>query len=146
MELSVFRTRNNGNATEGKLYINGEFQCYTLEDEPRENKVMGETRIPAGRYRVRLRTEGGHHQKYAAKFGFHKGMLHVTNIPNFEYVLIHIGNTEKDTAGCILVGKSVENYVLHSSTVAYIDLYQKVIGAFDKDELVFITIKDEKNG
>lgn len=143
MELTVQRIENNGKATTGRLYINGAFQCCTLEDEPREVKVMAETRIPAGRYEIKLRTFGGHHTKYSEKFGFHKGMLWLQDVPNFKDILIHIGNTEKDTAGCLLVGKVVNNFTLLQSTIAYEELYKKVIAAFDKCEEVFITINDE---
>ncbi len=111
MELTVLRYASGEESTLGLLYIDKKFACYTLEDEHRDVKVMGETRIPAGRYQVKLRTEGSHHLRYQQKFpDIHKGMLHVTNVPNFQWILIHIGNDDDDTAGCLLVGDtSVSN-------------------------------------
>jgi hypothetical protein len=119
-------------------------ECYTCEDEKREQKVMHETRIPAGTYEIKLRTFGGHHEKYKVKFTFHRGMLWLQDVPGFKDILIHIGNDDDDSSGCILVGMSadlVKGY-LSQSTVAYKKLYQKVIAELEKGK-VFIEIKDE---
>jgi hypothetical protein len=101
MEIDVIRFNSKEDFTDGLLYINGEFQVYTLEDEDRTVKVFGETRIPNGRYQVKFRNVGGFHERYLKKYGadFHKGMLWVKNVPNFEYILIHVGNDDDDTAG-----------------------------------------------
>ena len=122
---------------------------FVLEDEERTVKVFGETRIPEGVYEIKLRTEGGFHQKYLEKFGneFHKGMLWLQNVPNFEYVLIHIGNTDDDTAGCLLVGDGcTENITkdgqLQGSTSAYKRLYPIIIDRLLDGEQVFIEIKN----
>ena len=59
-------------------------------------------------------------------------MLHVQNVPGFEDILIHIGNTERDTAGCLLVGKGATSngpLLITSSKIAYVELYQKVSAA-----------------
>src|SRR5688500_19899161 len=98
MKLTVLRFYDNGKSTSGLLFIDGKFECYTLEDEHRDVKLKGETRIPCRQYDLGLRTEGGHHEKYSKKFPKdHVGMLHVLDVPNFQYILIHIGNTEGDT-------------------------------------------------
>jgi len=105
MRLKLQRYSDNGESTLGLFYIDNQFKCYTLEDGFRKEKVPGETRIPSGVYEVTLRTEGGMHERYLKKFpGFHKGMIWLRNVSNFEYVLIHIGNSSDDTNGCILVG------------------------------------------
>ena len=75
-------------------------------------------------------------------------MLHILDVPDFEYILIHIGNTDDDTAGCLLVGDTINNNTVNdgflgSSTSAYTRLYKKVIKAFDRGEKVFITYEDE---
>jgi|GEM_PF-212913 len=107
MKLKVVRYSSGKHDTLGKFYINDKFYCYTLEDEHRESKVRGETRIPAGTYKVTLRTTGGFHATYTRKYKkMHKGMLWVRKVPNFEYILIHTGNTDKDTMGCLLVGEA----------------------------------------
>ena len=145
MELKVLRYSDNGESTLGLLFVDGKFECYTLEDEARTQKVWGETRIPEGRYEVKFREEGGHHAKYMRRFGdFHKGMLHVQNVPNFEYILIHIGNDDDDTAGCLLVGNKANNNqhgvgYIESSTDAYTKLYDKVSKALVNGEEVHIS-------
>ena len=132
----------------GALHINGEFECHSLEDRYRTVKVKGETRIPKGIYKIGLRTVGGHHAKYSAKFpSLHKGMLQVLDVPNFEYILIHIGNGEEDTMGCLLVGLEANNNKLYkgqitSSTSAYTALYGKVIKAIEEGEEVTIEYVD----
>lgn len=143
MEIIVSRDKNNGDTTIGRMFIDGEFECWTLEDQPNEKKVYGETRIPAGTYEVKLRTEGTTHEAYKKRFqNVHKGTLHLQDIPGFKYVLIHIGNTDEDTLGCILVGNSVKDWKLVDSTKAYLKMYQKVSEALLEGEKVTITLQD----
>jgi len=93
MEITIDRLQDNGHSTIGVMKIDGVFEAFTLEDTYHAIKVPGETRIPAGKYDIKLRTEGGLHNKYKAKFGsMHKGMLWLQNVPGFEWVYIHIGN------------------------------------------------------
>jgi len=148
MKLLLERFHKSDDFTIGKLFIDGTFECYTLEDEFRSVKVMHETRIPAGMYEIKLRTFGGHHEKYKLKFPeFHKGMLWLQNVPNFKDILIHIGNTDEDTSGCLLLVKEVNLLTGYGSksTQAYIEMYKKVIAAFNKNEKVTIEVKDETN-
>ena len=153
MKLKVLRFSSQEDSTSGLLFLEGnkglEFLCYTLEDEARALKVKGETRVPAGIYKVILRTEGGFHNKYKKKYGgFHKGMLHVTNVPNFEYILIHTGNTDEHTAGCLLVGDSQENNIIikdgfiGKSVNAYKRIYPNISKALEKGEDVSIEYVD----
>lgn len=146
MHIELKRTWEDEDATAGKLYVDGEFVCYTLEDEARTEKVYGETRIPAGLYDVKLRKEGGFHERYKQRFpDMHRGMLHITDIVGFQYVLIHIGNTDDDTAGCILVGLDVDrhNFILRRSTQAYKALYPMVRDALERGEDVKIHITED---
>ena len=137
MKLKVLRFSSQEDSTSGLLFLEEnqeiKFLCYTLEDEKRDVKVRGETRVPTGTYKLELRTEGGFHNKYKDRYGkFHKGMLHVTNVPNFEFILIHTGNTDEHTAGCLLVGDSQENNVIvkdgfiGKSTNAYKRIYPDI--------------------
>lgn len=143
MKLSVDRFKNNDDTTLGRLYIDDQFECYTLEDEPRKEKVYGEMRIPAGTYKIIFRKEGGFHERYLKRFPvFHIGMLWVTNVPGFEYILIHCGNTDKDTAGCLLVGEKIENWTLLNSVKAYENMYKQVAAALLTGENVTIEYKD----
>ena len=147
MELKVIRMYSADDFTIGSLYEEGEdrkFLCFTLEDEARVEKVYGETRIPAGRYQVTLRTVGGFHNRYKKKFpNMHKGMLWVRNVPGFEYILIHIGNNDEHTAGCLLVGRTADmNGMIGRSTLAYEDIYPGIAEALLNDEEVWITYED----
>lgn len=132
MLITVRRIKSNLDATLSAVFVNDEFQCFGLEDEYREDKIPAETRIPQGVYDIRLRTVGGFHGRYSKKFDFHEGMLELVDVPNFKYVLIHIGNTDEDTAGCLLVGQGANSgseLSLTNSRKAYIHLYLKVISA-----------------
>ena len=156
MKLKVLRFSSQEDSTSGLLFLEGdlglEFLCYTLEDEARALKIKGETRVPAGIYEIKLRTEGGFHEKYKKRFGgLHKGMLHVTNVPNFEWILIHTGNTDEHTAGCLLVGDSQENNTIikdgfiGKSTNAYKRIYPDIAKAIKKGEDVIIEYIDLDN-
>tara|TARA_R110002074_G_C12080904_1_gene622852 strand:- start:34 stop:501 length:468 start_codon:yes stop_codon:yes gene_type:complete len=149
MKLKVLRFSSQEDSTSGLLFLEEnqemKFLCYTLEDEKRDVKVRGETRVPAGIYKLELRTEGGFHNKYKDRYGkFHKGMLHVTNVPNFEFILIHTGNTDEHTAGCLLVGDSQENNVIvkdgfiGKSTNAYKRIYPDISKAISEGKEVTI--------
>ena len=125
------------------------FLCYTLEDEYRDTKVYSETRIPAGIYNIEFRNEGGFNNKYSKRFSdIHVGMLHITNVPGFEYILIHCGNTDEHTAGCLLVGDSQENNSLvkdgfiGKSSQAYKRIYPKIAKALQAGEEVKIEYID----
>lgn len=145
MELRVIRYCSREDWTLGMLMEDRTFLCYTLEDEHREEKVMSETRIPAGRYRITLRKVGGHHKRYTDKFpNMHKGMLWVRDVPNFEYILIHIGNTEKHTAGCLLTGLTSDSNkgIIGRSTDAYKAIYPRIAEALENGEDVFITYEN----
>ena len=145
MELRVIRYCSRENFTLGMLMEDRTFLCYTLEDEHREEKVMHETRIPAGRYRITLRKVGGHHARYTDKFpNMHKGMLWVRDVPNFEYILIHIGNTEEHTSGCLLTGLTSDSNkgTIGRSTDAYKSIYPRIAEALENGEDVFITYEN----
>jgi len=130
--IEVLRYSSGIDSTLGILSENGpegrEFLAYTLEDEFREEKVSAETRIPEGTYDVRLRTTGGFHSRYAAKFGdWHKGMLHVQDVPGFEYILIHTGNTDEHTMGCLLVAdSSTQNITKDGFIGASVSAYKRI--------------------
>ena len=130
--IEVLRYSSGVDSTLGILSENGpdgrEFLAYTLEDEFREEKVSAETRIPEGTYDVKLRTTGGFHSRYAAKFGdWHKGMLHVQDVPGFEYILIHTGNTDEHTMGCLLVAdSSTQNITKDGFIGASVSAYKRI--------------------
>tara|TARA_R110001599_G_scaffold46850_1_gene136729 strand:- start:21213 stop:21674 length:462 start_codon:yes stop_codon:yes gene_type:complete len=145
MKLQVLRFSSESDSTNGLLFDVTEgvkFLAYTLEDEKRDEKVMSETRIPAGTYEVKLRTEGGHHNKYSSRYGsMHKGMLWLQDVPNFKWILIHCGNTDEHTAGCLLVGDSQENNQIKengfigSSSNAYKRIYPSIAEAIENEKV-----------
>jgi len=133
MKLQVVRTQFGTDATNGILLVNNVFEAYTLEDQYQAVKVMHETCIPEGTYEIKFRTVGGFHEKYKKKYGnAHYGMLHLQDVPNFTYILIHAGNTDEHTSGCLIVGESQQDldisddgFIGHSGK-AYSKLYNKV--------------------
>lgn len=154
MIVKLLRYNSEADYTSGMFFIDGKFECFSIEDEKRTEKVWGETCIPDGTYNISLRKEGSFHQRYLKKFGssFHKGMLCVSNAPDwkivtpnmeFQYILIHIGNDDDDTAGCLLTGSvaySDKNQV-DRSTDAYKRLYPKIANALAKGHEVKIIVQ-----
>lgn len=146
MNITVDRFVSDSESTISRISVDNKFICFGLEDEFRAVKKLKETRIPAGTYKMAVRTQGKHHQQYKERFkDIHKGMLEILNVPNFTDILIHCGNTHTDTEGCLLVGTSAhteaDNMSVSSSGVAYQKLYPLVIGAAEAGNLS-ITILD----
>ena len=107
MKMKLRRTFKGTEYTIGKLYLNDEYFCDTLEDvvRPEGRKIAGKTAIPTGEYKVVL-TESKR---------FKKLLPLLMNVPNFTGVRIHSGNTHHDTEGCILVGENkVKGRVINS--------------------------------
>lgn len=152
MNLKLFRYSSGQETTLGLLMRmdtpRPQFMAYTLEDEYRSEKVYGETRIPAGTYRLILRGFGGHHDRYKTRFTFHKGMIEIQGVPGFTDVLIHIGNRDDDTAGCILVGDGSNSNIpeegsITSSTRAYRRIYPLIADGILRDDESTLEILDE---
>jgi hypothetical protein len=118
--------------------------CWTLEDEPRERKIPGETCIPAGRYRLKLRKFGGMYERYRVRYPWNEpGMLWLQDVPGFEDVLVHCGNHKNDTRGCVLVGLGAFVYgALSQSIEAYHELYKRVSDALLKSDGVYLEVKN----
>ena len=150
MELTLKRIARRETYTIGHLYIDGVYFCDTIEDTDRglrqslpesvnrSKKRFGATAIPTGRYQVTL---GIKSPKFSKKkqYDFCGGYLpRLINVPAFEGVLIHIGNTAKDTEGCILVGRNTKVGMVLDSTATFRALYARLKGAKDK---IFITIE-----
>jgi len=143
MNLVLKRKRNNGDTTIGNLR-DGFLSMHTLEDEPREVKVKGETRIKAGTYEILERKViSPKTKKYRNRFPWFNWHLELQDVPNFKYVYIHIGNKDEDTDGCILVGEEASGNRIIRSTEAFSRLYHYIMGALNSGERVFISIIDE---
>tara|TARA_Y100001937_G_scaffold120083_1_gene176745 strand:- start:1024 stop:1503 length:480 start_codon:yes stop_codon:yes gene_type:complete len=152
MRLELYRYSSKKDSTLGLLFlINDEtnkkdFLCFTLEDEKREVKVYGETRIPKGTYKIEYRKEGGHHNKYKKRFeGIHRGMLHILDVPNFTHILVHCGNDTSHTHGCLLVGNVISQNIdkepfLGQSTDCYKRIYPIIADILDSQKHLSIKI------
>ena len=146
MFIELYRYGQTDSHTGGMLSVDGVFECFTLEDPIRAAKIPGETAIPPGHYQIKLRNEGGMVKRYKDKYKWHDGMLWLQDVPDFEWVYIHIGNYVRDTEGCILVGEnpvdSIANPMIGSSTGAYVNLYKEIIRVLDSGEDVWIEVKE----
>lgn len=147
MELKVAKIAESKDSTLSALSIDGAFFCFVIEDGARPEKIAGETRIPAGAYKVQRRTVGGFYAKYRQRWG-HAFAIQIMDVPGFQDILIHTGNTKEDTRGCLLVadqaGRDGLDYVgtAGKSTPAYLRLYSALEKAFEAGE-VTITISRE---
>jgi len=158
MKLKVLRLGDNGETTLDAFYINGILKCGAIEDEERGTKVNGETRIPNGIYNVGLRKVGGFHNKYSQRYpDIHKGMLCIYNAPewkvvgdnmSFQFILIHTGNTDKHTAGCLLLNDTIDfNKDRGSGSAnAYKRFYPEIAAAIEAGEEVTIEYIDVETG
>lgn len=141
MELRVERLWPRENYTVGRLYVNNEFFSNTLEDkiidknkngifDNGEKKVYGESTIPYGKYKVVY--------NYSPKFG--RNLPRLLDVPHFEGILIHPGNTAKDSFGCILVGKNTSKGMLSESRYTSDKLNEIIDAAQKRGEEITIEI------
>lgn len=129
MTLRLVREPTTDGATMGVLFIDGHFQCFTLEDEIREVagqpvsawKVKGATAIPAGRYTVDLTYSGR----------FNRLMPILLDVPGFSGIRLHTGNTAADTEGCPLVGRTRGPAQVGESRLAFQELWPRLVEALD---------------
>lgn len=131
MKLKVERTNCGPKCTIGSLYVDGAFECFTLEDVVRDGpKVYGETAIPAGSYNVVITTS----QR------FKRDLPLVENVPGFEGIRIHPGNTDADTDGCLLVGRTKGANFVGESKAAFSSLFSKIKTAIDGGDAVTLEV------
>ena len=153
MELELRRIARRDTYTIGRLSIDGKYFCDTCEDKDRglrqdlpvsvnqARKVRGQTAIPTGRYRVTLGVKSPKYSKkkqYAACNGYVPRLI---NVPAFDGILIHIGNTAADSEGCILVGRNKKVGMVLESTNTFWQLYDRLQQADGRGEQIYITVK-----
>lgn len=136
MKLLVQREIFSDKTSIGTLYIDGVKECHTLEDRDRHLeddgvKLYGETAIPRGLYGVVI--------NFSQRFK--RPMPQILNVPDFEGVRIHPGNTAEDTHGCILVGVGIGQDILYNSRQAYERLFNKLEAAEGLGEEITIEIR-----
>lgn len=119
MQITVKRLHKTNTSTIGELLIDGIFQCYTLEDTERPVKIKNETAIPKGTYKVIINQSNR----------FKRLLPLLLNVPNYEGVRIHSGNTNHDTEGCILVGQTRGDNYVGQSRKAFDKLFKKMQAA-----------------
>jgi hypothetical protein len=153
MKLTLERRWPRETYTIGRLYVDGVLFCNTLEDKDRglkqtddlsyikSRKVYQETAIPKGTYTVSMTTLSPKYSASAWYCQVCRGKVpRLMNVPGFEGVLIHTGNTAIDTAGCILVGKNTKVGRLTDSKETFKALYKKMKAVHDKGEEITIEI------
>lgn len=143
MEILVKREYKKKDYTIGKMYINGEYFCDTLEDtdrgltctmslaELKEVKEYGRTAIPTGRYPIAY--------TYSPRFKKHLPLL--LQVPAFEGIRIHAGNTHRDTSGCLLLGKNKAVGKVLDSRKTMDEFLRILKPAIEACEDIWITIK-----
>lgn len=156
MELTLHRRYNGPTYTVGSLLVDGLYFCDTLEDKNRglsstmsleeikKIKIKSETAIPYGTYKITLSVKSPKYSnlskyKYVA---FTNGYIpRLIDVPGFEGILIHAGNQDKDTDGCILVGENKVKGQVINSQATWVKLYKLMQQAITKKEDIIITIK-----
>lgn len=152
MELRLNRRYKGPKYTIGNLYIDDIYFCDTLEDIDRgitsstsledisRKKVYGQTAIPTGTYKVNLNVVSPKFKNRSWAKPYGGKVPRLMNVPGFEGVLIHPGNTDSDTSGCILVGKNTVVGKVMESTITFNGLMKKLLEAKAKGESIQINI------
>jgi hypothetical protein len=133
MKLKLVRGKATAISVEGRLYVDDVFECFTVEDRPRDKKVYGVTGIPKGIYNVIV--------SVSTRFG--KRLPEVLNVPGFKGIRIHAGNSSKDTEGCIIVGSindRIDDDWVGGSKIAMARLLPKIEDALAVKEKVTLEI------
>lgn len=153
MEIKVDRKWKKQDYTVGRLYIDDEFFCNTMEDTDRglddsmpdwmirSKKIPTRTAVPSGRYKVTMNVVSHKFSQKQFYKDFCKGKVpRLLDVNGFEGILIHCGTTHVNSAGCILVGHNTIKGQLTESQETFKKLYAIMKKASDKGEEIFITI------
>jgi len=131
LTIDIDRVWFSKKSTIGELYIDGEWECYTLEDTVRNEKIYGETAIPKGSYKVKI--------TYSPRFKTRLPIL--LDVPNFRGIRIHPGNTAKDTEGCLLVGQTRSGDFIGRSRRAFNALFKKLKAAEKAGKKIIVNVE-----
>lgn len=127
MKILLKRIFKGEDYTIGHIYVNGQYFADSLEDTVRDVKIKGKTAIPAGKYLILM--------TYSNRFK--KIMPLLIDVPGFEGVRIHSGNTPEDTEGCILVGKNTIKGQLTSSRL-YTRMLYDLLKSSENNEIEIV--------
>lgn len=149
MKMLLKRIARKPTYTVGRLYLDGQYFCDTLEDadrgldwnmsldEIKEKKVYSKTAIPTGIYKINMNVVSPRFKDRSWAKAWEGRLPRLENVPGYEGVLIHVGNTHEDTSGCILVGNNKEvGKVLNSTTT-----FNKLMQILTKSKNITITIQ-----
>ena len=155
MKLTLIRKYKKPDYTIGLLYINGVFFCNTIEDTDRglsdkmklsdieKIKIDGKTAIPTGSYTITIDIQSPKYSKSYYWYSYNKGyMPRLMNVKGFSGVLIHTGNSEKESNGCIIVGENKEKGRLINSKDTFKRLYKILKDCKNNKEEVTLTISN----
>jgi hypothetical protein len=134
MQLKLERKWFTERSSIGELFLDDQWECYTLEDpvQPVGVKISGDTAIPEGTYTVIINWSNR----------FKRLLPLLVGVPGFEGIRIHVGNVPEDTEGCILVGQARGDDIIYRSARAFGALFEKLYEAFPR-ERIEITIFHE---
>jgi hypothetical protein len=145
MEIRVKRIALKETYTIGRLYVDGEYICDTIEDKVRDIKIQNETAIPYGRYKVAMNYKSpkySNFDKYKWAKEYDGYLPRLIDVPEFDGILIHVGNTSLDTSGCILVGENKEKGKVINSVATFNRLMKDyLLKAKEKNENIWIVIE-----
>lgn len=130
MHFNLIRYRFTDQVTQGLLMHSNDFIAYTLEDVDRgegAQKVYGKTAIPMGlRYPLEVRqVDSPLTHRYRQRFSWFEYHIEIKNVPDFQYIYLHVGNDELDTDGCVLLGDLAHPNSLGRSVAAYERFYKE---------------------
>lgn len=153
MKITVDRKWKKEDYTIGRMYINGEFFCNTLEDTDRgitqtmdknilrSRKIPNHTAIPSGIYDITLDVVSPKFSKKTFYKEFCDGKLpRLLNVPGFDGILIHVGSNASHSSGCILVGNNAVKGGLTNSKETFKKLYKILLEAKENGEKITIDI------
>lgn len=135
MNVTLQREKSTEQSTPGKVYVEAEYLCFSLEDVVRDVKIKGMTAIPAGRYKL----------DFTFSNRFQKSTLILLNVPGFEGIRIHGGNDSGDTEGCLLLGKvRVSADRIRDCAPAVLALEEKVLPLLGEDVWIDVVAAQEQ--
>lgn len=136
MKIEVIRHDFGSDYSGGKLYVNGQYFCDTIEDQDRHLEVGGEnaygkTAIPRGTYQCIVDFSGR----------FQRELPKLLDVPQFTGVRIHPGNDSTDTEGCILVGKNQHGNWVSDSRNTFSRLFELMEASYDRGEDIEVVVR-----